>query len=80
LYDRINILDITDSALDVCHESVINCVLDPKDAFSKQGLLRQGWSQLNRFDTENAMIEWNGSTDDTASADKMPKPVHVANS
>ncbi|MCU7928463.1 MAG: NAD(P)/FAD-dependent oxidoreductase [Candidatus Thiodiazotropha sp. (ex Dulcina madagascariensis)] len=36
-------------------------ILDPKDAFSKQGLFRQGWSQLYGFGTENAMIEWVGA-------------------
>ena len=36
-------------------------ILDPKDAFSKQGLFRQGWSQLYGFGTDNAMIEWVGA-------------------
>ncbi|MET0069185.1 MAG: NAD(P)/FAD-dependent oxidoreductase [Candidatus Thiodiazotropha sp.] len=36
-------------------------ILDPKDAFSKQGLFRQGWSKLYGFGTENAMIEWVGA-------------------
>jgi sulfide dehydrogenase [flavocytochrome c] flavoprotein subunit len=36
-------------------------ILDPKDAFSKQGLFKQGWSQLYGFGTENAMIEWVGA-------------------
>ncbi|MBT3041941.1 MAG: NAD(P)/FAD-dependent oxidoreductase [Candidatus Thiodiazotropha sp. (ex Codakia orbicularis)] len=36
-------------------------ILDPKDAFSKQGLFRQGWSKLYGFGTDNAMIEWVGA-------------------
>jgi sulfide dehydrogenase [flavocytochrome c] flavoprotein subunit len=36
-------------------------ILDPKDAFSKQGLFRQGWSKLYGFGTENSMIEWVGA-------------------
>ncbi len=36
-------------------------ILDPKDAFSKQGLFRQGWSRYYGFGTENSMIEWVGA-------------------
>ncbi len=36
-------------------------ILDPKDAFSKQGLFRQGWAKLYGFGTENSMIEWVGA-------------------
>ncbi len=36
-------------------------ILDPKDAFSKQGLFRQGWSKLYGYGTDNAMIEWIGA-------------------
>ncbi|MCU7813218.1 MAG: NAD(P)/FAD-dependent oxidoreductase, partial [Candidatus Thiodiazotropha sp. (ex Notomyrtea botanica)] len=36
-------------------------ILDPKDAFSKQGLFRQGWSKHYGFGTENSMIEWVGA-------------------
>jgi sulfide dehydrogenase [flavocytochrome c] flavoprotein chain len=36
-------------------------ILDPKDAFSKQGLFRQGWAKLYGFGTDNAMIEWVGA-------------------
>ncbi|MCU7859610.1 MAG: NAD(P)/FAD-dependent oxidoreductase [Candidatus Thiodiazotropha sp. (ex Lucinoma kastoroae)] len=36
-------------------------ILDPKDRFSKQGLFRQGWSQLYGFGTDNSMIEWIGA-------------------
>ena len=36
-------------------------ILDPKDAFSKQGLFRQGWSKLYGFGTDNSMIEWVGA-------------------
>ncbi|MBU0500865.1 MAG: NAD(P)/FAD-dependent oxidoreductase [Gammaproteobacteria bacterium] len=35
-------------------------ILDPKEAFSKQGLFRQGWTQLYGFGTDNSMIEWIG--------------------
>ena len=33
-------------------------ILDPKDAFSKQGLFQQGWTEHYGFGTDNAMIEW----------------------
>lgn len=33
-------------------------ILDPKDAFSKQGLFIQGWTQLYGYGTDNSMIEW----------------------
>lgn len=36
-------------------------ILDPKDAFSKQGLFKQGWSKLYGYGTENSMIEWIGA-------------------
>ncbi|MET0089609.1 MAG: NAD(P)/FAD-dependent oxidoreductase [Candidatus Thiodiazotropha sp.] len=36
-------------------------ILDPKDAFSKQGLFRQGWSRYYGFGTDNSMIEWVGA-------------------
>jgi sulfide dehydrogenase [flavocytochrome c] flavoprotein subunit len=36
-------------------------ILDPKDAFSKQGLFRQGWSKHYGFGTDNSMIEWVGA-------------------
>ena len=35
-------------------------ILDPKDAFSKQGLFIQGWKQLYGYGTDNSMIEWIG--------------------
>jgi sulfide dehydrogenase [flavocytochrome c] flavoprotein subunit len=35
-------------------------ILDPKDAFSKQGLFREGWSKLYGYGTDNSMIEWVG--------------------
>jgi sulfide dehydrogenase [flavocytochrome c] flavoprotein subunit len=36
-------------------------ILDPKDAFSKQGLYKEGWSKLYGFGTDNSMIEWIGA-------------------
>ncbi|MES9857320.1 MAG: NAD(P)/FAD-dependent oxidoreductase [Sedimenticola sp.] len=36
-------------------------ILDPKDRFSKQGLFKQGWSQLYGYGTDNSMIEWVGA-------------------
>lgn len=36
-------------------------ILDPKDAHSKQGLFRQGWTQLYGYGTDNSMIEWVGA-------------------
>lgn len=33
-------------------------ILDNKDAFSKQGLYQQGWSQHYGYGTDNSMIEW----------------------
>lgn len=36
-------------------------ILDSKDAFSKQGLFTQGWSQLYGYGTDNSMIEWIGA-------------------
>jgi len=36
-------------------------ILDPKDAFSKQGLFIQGWTQLYGYGTDNSMIEWVGA-------------------
>ncbi|MCP3665091.1 MAG: FAD-dependent oxidoreductase [Gammaproteobacteria bacterium] len=33
-------------------------ILDPKDAFSKQGLYIEGWTKLYGYGTENSMIEW----------------------
>lgn len=35
-------------------------ILDAKDAFSKQGLFVQGWTQLYGYGTANSMIEWIG--------------------
>ena len=35
-------------------------ILDPKDAFSKQGLFKQAWSKMYGYDTDNSMIEWVG--------------------
>jgi len=33
-------------------------ILDPKDAFSKQGLFVQGWERFYGYGTDNSMIEW----------------------
>ncbi len=33
-------------------------ILDAKDAFSKQGLFTQGWTDLYGFGTANSIIEW----------------------
>ncbi len=33
-------------------------LLDPKDAFSKQGLYTEGWRKLYGYGTDNSMIEW----------------------
>lgn len=33
-------------------------ILDPKDAFSKQGLFQQAWTKFYGFGTPNSMIEW----------------------
>ncbi len=33
-------------------------ILDPKDAFSKQGLFIQAWKKLYGFETDKALIEW----------------------
>jgi sulfide dehydrogenase [flavocytochrome c] flavoprotein subunit len=33
-------------------------ILDPKDAFAKQGLFIQGWTKLYGYGTDNSMIEW----------------------
>jgi sulfide dehydrogenase [flavocytochrome c] flavoprotein subunit len=33
-------------------------ILDSKDAFSKQALFMQGWTQLYGYGTDNSMIEW----------------------
>ncbi|MCB1759918.1 MAG: FAD-dependent oxidoreductase [Gammaproteobacteria bacterium] len=33
-------------------------ILDPKDAFSKQGLYLEGWRKLYGYGTDNSMIEW----------------------
>ena len=35
-------------------------ILDPKDAFSKQGLYREGWTKMYGYGTDNSMIEWIG--------------------
>lgn len=35
-------------------------ILDPKDAFSKQGLFIQGWTKLYGYGTDNSMIQWIG--------------------
>lgn len=36
-------------------------ILDPKDAFSKQGLYKEGWSKLYGYGTDDSMIEWIGA-------------------
>jgi sulfide dehydrogenase [flavocytochrome c] flavoprotein subunit len=36
-------------------------ILDPKDAFSKQGLYLEGWRKLYGYGTDNSMIEWIGA-------------------
>ena len=36
-------------------------ILDPKDAFSKQGLFKQGWNKHYGYGTSNSMIEWVGA-------------------
>ncbi|PLY16892.1 MAG: sulfide dehydrogenase [Sedimenticola sp.] len=36
-------------------------ILDPKDAFSKQGLYVEGWTKLYGYGTDNSMIEWVGA-------------------
>ncbi len=33
-------------------------ILDPKDAFAKQGLFVQGWTRYYGYGTDNSMIEW----------------------
>ncbi len=33
-------------------------ILDPKDAFSKQGLFTEGWKNHYGFGTDNSIIEW----------------------
>ncbi|SCZ60137.1 NAD(P)/FAD-dependent oxidoreductase [Thiohalomonas denitrificans] len=33
-------------------------ILDPKDAFSKQGLYVEGWTKLYGYGSDNSMIEW----------------------
>jgi sulfide dehydrogenase [flavocytochrome c] flavoprotein subunit len=33
-------------------------ILDPKDAFSKQGLFTGGWTKLYGYGSDNSMIEW----------------------
>jgi sulfide dehydrogenase [flavocytochrome c] flavoprotein chain len=33
-------------------------ILDPKDAFSKQGLFQQAWTKFYGFGTPDSMIEW----------------------
>jgi len=33
-------------------------ILDPKDAFSKQGLFIQGWTRYYGYGTDKSMIEW----------------------
>ena len=33
-------------------------ILDPKDAFSKQGLYVEGWTRLYGYGSDNSMIEW----------------------
>ncbi len=33
-------------------------ILDPKTAFSKQGLYTEGWTKLYGYGTDNSMIEW----------------------
>jgi sulfide dehydrogenase [flavocytochrome c] flavoprotein subunit len=33
-------------------------ILDPKDAFSKQGLYIEGWTKLYGYGSGNSMIEW----------------------
>ncbi|MGD8310756.1 MAG: FCSD flavin-binding domain-containing protein [Chromatiales bacterium] len=35
-------------------------ILDAKDAFSKQGLFKQGWEKFYGFGTDDSMIEWVG--------------------
>jgi sulfide dehydrogenase [flavocytochrome c] flavoprotein subunit len=37
-------------------------ILDPKDAFSKQGLFQQAWTKFYGFGTPNSMIEWVGGS------------------
>lgn len=36
-------------------------ILDAKDAFSKQALFEQGWTQLYGYGSDNSMIEWVGA-------------------
>lgn len=36
-------------------------ILDPKDAFSKQGLFVEGWTKLYGYGSTNSMIEWVGA-------------------
>jgi sulfide dehydrogenase [flavocytochrome c] flavoprotein subunit len=36
-------------------------ILDPKPKFSKMGLFTQGWRDLYGYETDKAIIEWNGS-------------------
>ena len=36
-------------------------ILDPKDAFSKQGLYTEGWTKLYGYGTDNSMIDWIGA-------------------
>ena len=40
-------------------------ILDPKPKFSKQGLFVQGWKALYGYETDNSMIEWRASAQDS---------------
>jgi sulfide dehydrogenase [flavocytochrome c] flavoprotein subunit len=51
-------------------------ILDPKDAFSKQGLFIQAWKKFYGFETDKALIEWvpaakNGKVNAVHVADMM---------
>lgn len=40
-------------------------ILDSKSQFAKQGLFMQGWKALYGYETDNALIEWRGSAQES---------------
>lgn len=53
--------------------------MDPKSKFSKMGLFLQGWKKLYGYESENAMIEWHGQSDEAGIASLNAKDKSMIN-
>ncbi len=54
-------------------------IMDPKSKFSKMGLFLQGWKKLYGYESENAMIEWHGQSDEAGIASLNAKDKSMTN-